>query len=113
MSKRGKKGTPEQEVEEAAQRMRKHPESLRAARDNKDWLDFLLNVADVNPETVESKRGQAFWQDVQNKVIEQSTTFTVRQLAEANVEVGIGKVREHIFYKSKETGRFVSPKSIA
>lgn len=56
-----KGGTPKHEVEEAAERMKKHPEYLRAAKNSGAWLDFLDSIG---IDTINTGSGQAFWEDV-------------------------------------------------
>lgn len=65
--KKGKRDYP-QEIEEAAERMKKYPEHLKAARANRTWVDFLINVAGVDPNTTTSTKAQNFWKEVQEKI---------------------------------------------
>ncbi len=123
---RRKKGTSEKEVEEAAERMRNYPEYLGAARDSDNWIEFLDEIG-VYPESLQA--GRDFWEEVRGNVIEEITGFSPRKLAEANAEIVSGKLiyfdesgkftteeqegqEPIISYRSKETGRFVSRKSI-
>ena len=65
--KKRKEGTPESEVEEAANRMKKYPEHLRSARTSTIWNDFLIDIG-VKPKIVESKAGGEFWNQVREKI---------------------------------------------
>ena len=58
----------EREIEEAARRMKKYPEHLKAARNNKAWNNFLLDVVGVKPKIIDSNKGDKFWNDVRNKI---------------------------------------------
>lgn len=58
----------EREIEEAAKRMRKYSEHLKAARSNQAWNDFLLNVVGVEPQATESKNAQKFWKSVKELI---------------------------------------------
>ena len=64
---KGRKRTQEEydrEIEEAAKRMQKRPEHLKAARNSKQWLDFLDNIG----VTVESGSKQDFWEKVRGQI---------------------------------------------
>lgn len=63
----------EREIKEAAQRMRKHPEFLKSARNNQTWLDFLVNVVGVQPQATESDSAQKFWNDVREQIYTRPT----------------------------------------
>ena len=58
----------EKEIEDAAKRMRKYPEHLKAARTNQTWIDFLIDVAGVDPNATTSAKAQNFWKEVQEKI---------------------------------------------
>ena len=123
--KKRKEGTPESEVEEAANRMKKYPERLRSARTSTIWNDFLMDIG-IKPEIVKSKSGSDFWDKVRNRVEEKELGITYRQAAEhgADIETGIFRDAKGRFtkeakgnipvvsYRSMETGRFVSKKSL-
>lgn len=64
---KGKRDYP-QEIEEAAKRMRKYPEHLKAARTNQTWIDFLIDVAGVSPDTTTSTKARNFWGQVKEKI---------------------------------------------
>jgi len=109
MAKQRKKDTYEKEIEETAQRMLKYPEALRSARSTPEWKQFLLDVG-ILPEIVSSDSGKQFWSKVKNKIVEQELGISQRTLEEKNVEYepkGRGSK-----FRSKETGRFVSKKSL-
>ena len=124
---KGKKRTAEdyeREIEEAAKRVQKYPEHLRSARTSSIWNDFLVDIG-VKPEIVKSKSGNDFWDKVRNRVEEKELGITYRQAAEhgADIETGIfrdakGKFtkevtdRPVVLFRSMETGRFVSRKSL-
>ena len=122
---RRKEGTPESEVEEAANRMQKYPEHLRSARTSSTWQKFLIDIG-VKPEIVKSKSGSDFWDKVRNKVEKKELGITYRQAAEhgAGIETGIFRDAKGRFtkeaegnipvvsFRSMETGRFVSRKSL-
>lgn len=114
----------EREIEEAAKRMRKYPEYLEAAMYSEDWQDFLLNVVGINPDSMDSKAGKEFWENVRDKIPEYDVGYTTRYLEEQNVEVVTGVFRdEHGKFTSEvtekpvytfrdlESGQFRSPKS--
>ena len=125
---KGKKRTAEdyeREIEEAAKRMQKEPEHLKAARHNRSWLIFLDSIG-VNPNSTRTEKGQGFWEDVRNKVQEKELGITYRQVAEhgADIETGIfrdakGRFTKEaegnipvVLFRNMETGRFVSRKSL-
>lgn len=66
-SHHGKKGTPEEEIKDAAKRMKKYPEHLRSAKTSKLWQDFLLNIG-INPKIIGSQQGERFWQKVRKEI---------------------------------------------
>lgn len=110
----------DKEVLEAVKRMKKYPEHLRSARDNDTWIEFLNNH-DVW--TTDTKQGQDFWERVRQELrptpIPIQFGITQRQLDEANARLElykrILKSRQAIIrevYRNKETGRFVSKKSL-
>ena len=99
----------EREIEEAAKRMKKYPEHLRSARTSPEWKQFLLDIG-IEPKIVSSDSGRDFWEQVRSRVSEKEIGFTTRQLAEANAEYEpLGRGSQ---FRSKETGRFVSKKSL-
>ena len=55
----------ENEIEEAAKRMQKHPESLESARNSGAWLDFL---DDIGIRTIVNRPGLDFWKQVRDKM---------------------------------------------
>ena len=65
MGKRGSKGTPDSEVEDAIKRMQKRPEHLEAMRDSETWRDFL---EDIGVKTA----GHDFWDRVREKLVARS-----------------------------------------
>ena len=113
----------EREIDEASKRMKKHPEYLRSARDSNEWVEFLSNIG-IEPQIIESKTGMDFWEKVRSKISERELRFTVRELQERNVAPVVtyrstkGKFTKVITdkpvvsYRNKETGRFVSRKSL-
>jgi hypothetical protein len=115
----------EKEIEDAAKRIKTYPESLKAARDSDIWIEFLTDVVNVNPATVESDKAQNFWDDVRFKLMKTEISFTPRDLAEANVDLITGIYRDAkgrftktvtdkpvYSYRDMETSRFVSKKTI-
>lgn len=112
---KGKKRTNEEyekEIEEAAKRMKKYPEHLKAARYSSEWVEFLSNIGIG---TTESKEGSDFWEKVRNKVNIHEHGLSVRRMAELNVEPfhwtsKTGKPVNQ--YRDKETGRFISRKTL-
>ena len=124
----------EKEIEEAARRMQKHPEYRNSARNNKTWQNFLVNVLGIN---IDSEEGQKFFNDVRSKIVgtrepakiseyqkyitrDRFSRPTMRQLTEARATLTMDSKGKTIHYKSSglpkyrssETGRFVSMKSI-
>ncbi len=122
MAKR--KGTPVEEIEEAAKRVKKHKESRSSARSSRIWHDFLLNEFGVHPEVLDSERGKAFWNKVRIAVkpveLEPSRLRAKGVIPEYNKLYRDVKGRftanptgEAIpIYRSAKTGRFVSVKNI-
>ena len=108
---KGRKRTTEEyerEIEEAAKRMKKHPEFLRSARTSDEWQDFLQ---DIGVTTYKAD----FWESVRDKVYIKEVGFTQRRLDEERVSYeqyvrSSGKTQT--IFRSNETGRFVSPKTI-
>lgn len=110
----------EREMKEAANRMRKYPEHLKAAYDSKEWRQFLLDIG-VEPEAINAN--VSFWDSVRGEV---SGGFTKRGLAEQGVEVITGKIyrnekgqftkevtsRPVAYYRGYETKKFISPKKL-
>jgi hypothetical protein len=64
MTKRNK-ATSEEELEDAIQRMKKHPESRHEARNSQAWEDYLSENLGFTPESV---KAQNFWEDVRQGV---------------------------------------------
>lgn len=121
---RGKKGTPENEIEDAAKRIKRYPEHLRAASSSKEWNSFLLDIG-INQDIVESDKGNKFWQKVRVRIIEDETGYTEKGLAEQGIVRVAGIYRGAggkftttptdkpvLVFRSYETGKFVSPKNI-
>lgn len=99
---KGRKRTKEEyeeEVEEAAKRMKKYPEHLKAAKNNTTWLTFLDNIGVA---TTETKQGQGFWDRVRSKIKPTRPTWR---------EPYINPATKQTSYRDK-SGRFVSPASI-
>ena len=96
MAKR-KKGTPVEEIEEAAKRMKKRPEHLKAAKNNTTWLNFLQNIG---VSTTDTKQGQAFWEHVRKEI--KPTSWT---------EPYVNPKTKQTSYRDSK-GKFVSPESI-
>lgn len=69
MGKRGVKGTPESEVQDAVKRMRKRPEHLRSSRTSESWKQFLIDIG-VNEDIVNSDSGASFWERVRQQIRE-------------------------------------------
>ncbi len=67
MSKNKGKRDYDKEIADAAKRMQKHKEHLEAARNSQEWKDFLLDIG-VNPDTIESKSGSDFWENVRKQI---------------------------------------------
>lgn len=63
MPKGKRKSIDEDEIEDAARRMQKHVEHLRAAGSSVAWVEFLENIG-VNPDIMKSKTGGNFWENV-------------------------------------------------
>lgn len=114
----------EKEIREAAQRMKKYPEHLKAAKHSSVWYKFLLEIG-VDVGTVETKKGKVFWEKVRTTITPKIIEYTPRQLAEANVEMIFGIYRDVKgrftskktdtpvkSYRDKETGRFISREAI-
>lgn len=124
----------EKEIVETASRMRKHPEYLRSARNNSAWTNFLENVLDIQ---ITSDKRANFFEDVRKeirgtrkeiKLTDYQKYVTgagfkrpvLRNLQEANAESVRDKEGVQLRYKStglpkyrnKETGRFISIKTI-
>ena len=57
----------DQEIEEAAKRMQKRPEGLRAAKSSSAWRDFLDDIG-VSSKILEGESGSKFWEDVRDKM---------------------------------------------
>lgn len=72
---RGKKGTSEKEIEEAVERMRRHPESLRSALHDETWFNFLADI-EVREASYSTARGQSFWLDVKDRIGKDIETYT-------------------------------------
>lgn len=112
---KGRKRTSEdyeREIEEAAKRMQKYPEHLRAARDSDEWLEFLNGIG---VGTTDTRQGQDFWESVRDKMYMREVGFSVKRLAELNSEVYnwvSSKGKSVIQYRDKETGRFISYKQL-
>lgn len=87
MSKSKRSRDYEREIQEAADRMRKRPEHLKAARTNRSWLNFLINVVGVEPEATISTNAQNFWKKVQEKI--NPTQATRRSLYQEARQVGM------------------------
>ncbi len=119
----------DREIEEAAKRMRKYPEHLKAAQDDETWIDFLDNIG-VNARTTDSEAGQDYWKKVADKVTENELPISAegvggqRWLTEKRVKMQVlyrdskghftktVTEKQVISYRSLETGRFVSRKSL-
>ena len=125
---KGKKRTAEdyeREIEEAANRMQKYPEHLRSARTSNLWNDFLVDIG-IKHEIVKTKSGSDFWDKVRNKVEVRELGITYRQAAEHGADIETGVFRDAkgrftkeakgnipvVSFRSMETGRFVSRKSL-
>lgn len=113
-----KKGhTDEKELNDAIRRIGQKREAKQATKNSQTWYDYLVDVLDINPNTVESDRGKVFWNDVRRgiqgkKAIERPT---LRQIQEANSqeEYWPTKTGQVIHtYRNKETGQFMSAKKI-
>ena len=115
----------EREIEEAAKRMQKYPEHLRAARTSHTWNYFLIDIG-LKSEIVKSESGGAFWDKVRNRVEVKELGITYRQAAEHGADIVTGVYRDTkgkfttkaegnisvVSFRSMETGRFVSRKSL-
>lgn len=90
MPKGGRKRTQEdyeREIVEAAKRIRKHgKESLAAARDSGEWLDFLDSIGIA---TTQSSAGQDFWGKVRGEMPPIKRQTERRQSYSELREVGI------------------------
>ena len=65
MRKKGK--TPEKEIAEAAERIRKKGrESLTAASDSEEWLEYLN---EIGVRTTSTEAGEDFWEKVRKKIL--------------------------------------------
>ena len=114
-----KGGTPESEVEEAADRMEKYPEHLKSARDSNAWNNFLVNIG-VKEDIVKSDSGSDFWAKVRNKITERQVPIqpiiSRREFLAILTLAGIREETIKIYGKPQTIhrgalGRFVSVKS--
>lgn len=104
----------EREIEEAARRMRKYPEHLRAAIDSEEWRAFLMDIG-IKPEILDFDRGRGFWDSVRDKVVEPFISgFTLRGLAEQGVIIAPIKYKsgEQVRLREYGTGKFTSQKKL-
>jgi len=129
MAKR-RKPTPEAELNDAIERMRKKPEAIKAAKDTPAWREYLDNLG-IHENAINSDNGSKFWERVRENVgVQQDDKgqyrdargrfarnpnarppeprrfVTDRAIAEARAYRDTDKLgRAHI--RSNETGRFV------
>ncbi len=96
MPKGGKKRDYDKEIREAAERMKKRPESLKAARDSDRWISFLENIG-INPEILDSDNGLAFWEEVREVIQPPTIYYDYEELEERGIK------REQ--YERKDTGK--------
>lgn len=115
-----KDGTPEKEVEEAADRMEKYPEHLKSARKSDTWNNFLINIG-VKEDIVKSKSGNDFWARVRNKIedrqvpikpaVSRREFLAILTLAGITEEVVMSRYNKPQIIHRGAGGRFVSVKS--
>lgn len=114
---KGRKRTPEEynkEIEEAAKRMKKRPEHLKAAKNSKDWFNFLGNIGI----DVDTTARRDFFNKVQNEIRPRRIipvpltreykpiSFDRALIKEAHYVRKSGTTQT--VYHSAETGRFIS-----
>lgn len=109
---RGKRGTPEKEIEETAERIRKRPESLKSARTDKTWFNFLYDIG-VKESTFAHEKGQDFWLKVKDKVAEDIETYTGTRRVQKRDAKGhftsefTDEVYTYVIYRSAITKKWI------
>lgn len=112
---KGRKRTKEDyddEIKNAAKRMKKYPEHLRAARNNSTWLNFL---EDIGVKTIQTPKGGDFWENVRSEINKPEQIWSPQQLIERGA-VSITRESKYgkkwYVYRNIDTGQFVSPKTL-
>lgn len=86
----------DKEIIDAARRMRKRPEHLRAARNNQSWFEFLENI-DIGIDTPQRVN---FWREVRNEVNNQIISEAKQRATE----------REKKITRSRASGQLIHSK---
>ena len=106
----------DKEIQDFIKRAEKSPEKYpdynkkSNTRSRTSWIDYLNNVLGIATE-----HNPSYWENTRRAIIGKEKELpkpTEQQLKYANVEMGEKKSTGQVFYRSKETGRFVSRKSI-
>ena len=101
----------ERELQDAIKRFGREPLGAKNYVDDyKKWHDFLIYVLGVNPEAVESERGQSFWNAVADGIAAKQKPI-VTQPTEDRGRFFINKVTHHISYRNKK-GQWTSYESV-
>lgn len=111
---KGRKRTKEEydkEIIAAAKRIGKKREARQAAKGNTTWINYLLDVLNVNPDAVESDAGSKFWKSVREEISPPLPAPTQRQLTEARATVYQNPETRQVSYRAS-TGRFVKRSDI-
>lgn len=96
-----KGGTPEEEVDDAASRMRKRPEHLKSARSSEAWQGFLSDLGIMTREA-------DFWERVRDKIYvdPRPTVKFVLKMQERGVSVEYIVKRGYAIHRDMKSGRF-------
>lgn len=102
--------TSQKELRDAIERMNKHPEAKQRAEDNKNWRDFLRDIIGIRPASLNSSKGQDFWESVRSG-IEARNKPVVQTPTENRGNFYINPKTHHISYRDRQ-GRFTSYASV-
>lgn len=106
----------DREIQDFIERAKKHPEKYpgwdkkRNTRSKTAWRDYLEQVLGIAVEN-----NPTYWENTRRAVLGKEKELplpTQQELDEANTEMGHKKTTGQVFYRNKETGKFVSQKSI-
>ena len=62
----------EKELQDVIDYIKKHPDKQPTTENSQNWYNYLTDVLNINPASVESDKGSAFWEKVRQEVQPQS-----------------------------------------
>lgn len=102
--------TSEKELQDAVKRIGAKPEAKQRARNNEEWRNFLRNVIGIRDASLDSSKGQDFWDRVQQGVKEKNKPNIVTP-TEDRGRFYINPKTHYVSYRNRK-GRFTSYQSV-